>query len=270
MRTLAVPDSPPSPLGAALRDLAEGARQWPQWFTLGNLEIRLRFRRSGLGPLWSSLSFAILVGALAAVYARVLGMEVRAYAPYLALGLLVWTFVATVIQEACDVFVHAAHTLKQIYLPRSAFVYRLLWRNLVLLAINSVVGAVVLLLCRVTLAAPALLAAAGILLLAANLFWASILLALAGARFWGIGRAVQAALPIAMLVTPILWRPTGALRPLAQWNPLWFAIELVRGPLLGSPPPAAMWIGAAAAAIAGCAVAVAALARWRDRVPYWI
>jgi ABC-type polysaccharide/polyol phosphate export permease len=264
-----VPNAP-SAIAAALRDLADGLRQWPQWFTLGNLEIRLRFRRSGLGPLWSSLSFAILVGALTAVYARVLGIEARAYAPYLALGLLTWTFVATILQEACEVFVHAAHTLKQIYLPRSGFLYRLLWRNLVLLALNSAIAAIVLLLCRVLLGSSSALAVPGLLLLLANLFWISLLLALAGARFWGIGRAVQAVLPIGMLVTPILWRPTPALRPLAEWNPLWFGIELVRGPLLGFPPSPGVWAGALAAAVAGCALAVAALARWRDRIPYWI
>jgi ABC-type polysaccharide/polyol phosphate export permease len=258
------------PLAAALEDAADGLRQWPQWFTLGNLEIKLRFRRSGLGPLWTAMSFAILVGALAAVYARVLGFEVRAYAPYVALGLLVWTFVATVMQEACDLFVHAAHTLKQIYLPRSGFLYRLVWRNLILFALNGVVAAAVLILCGVRPGPAAALAVPGLLLLLANLLWVGLLLALAGARFWGVGRGLQAALPIAMLVTPILWRPNGALRSLADWNPLWFAIELVRGPLLGNAPPVSVWFGSVLAAVAGGVAALLAFARWRDRIPYWI
>jgi ABC-2 type transport system permease protein/lipopolysaccharide transport system permease protein len=256
---------------AALRDLSEGARQWPQWFTLGNFEIRLRFRRTGLGPVWTSLSFAILVGSLSFVYGRVLGVGVRVYAPHLALGLLVWTFLATILLESCDVFVQAAHTLKQIYLPRSGFLYRLLWRNLVLLSFNAAVAAAVLILCRVPPAAQALLALPGLLLLSLNLLWIAALLALAGARFWAVSRAVQAALPIAMLVTPILWLPTGGtLRALAEWNPLFFAIELVRGPLLGHAPPPAVWIGGVALAAAGSLVAFAALARWRDRIAYWL
>jgi ABC-2 type transport system permease protein/lipopolysaccharide transport system permease protein len=260
-----------SRFAAALQDLGEGARQWPQWFTLGNLEIRLRFRRTGLGPVWTSLSFAILVAALAAVYARVLGLAVRDYAPYLALGLFVWTFLSTVLLEACDVFVHAAHTLKQLYLPRSAFLYRLLWRNLVLLSFNSIVVAVVLAMCRVPIRPGAALALPGLLLLCVNLLWVSLFLAMAGARFWAVGRAVQAALPIAMLVTPILWRPgAAALRPLADWNPLWFAIQLVRGPLLGTPTPPGVWIGATACAALGGGAALLAFAARRDRIPYWL
>lgn len=260
-----------SPLAAALRDLGDGVRQWPQWFTLGNLEIRLRFRRTGLGPIWTSLSFAILVAALAAVYARVLGLTVRDYAPYLAAGLFVWTFLSTILLEACDVFVHAANTLKQLYLPRSAFLYRLLWRNLVLLAFNSVVVAGVLAMCRTRIGPEAALALPGLLLLAVNLLWISLFLAMAGARFWAVGRAVQAVLPIVMLVTPILWRPgSAALRPLAEWNPLWFAVQLVRGPLLGAPPPAGVWIGGALCAALGGAAALLAFSARRDRIPYWL
>jgi ABC-type polysaccharide/polyol phosphate export permease len=260
-----------SPLAAALRDLADGARQWPQWFTLGNLEIKLRFRRSGLGPVWTSLSFAILVAALGAVYARVLGLAVRDYLPYLALGLFVWTFLSTVLLEACDVFGQAAHTLKQLNVPKSAFLYRLLWRNLVLLAFNALVVAIVLLACRTRLSATALLALPGLALLTVNLFWIAFLLALAGARFWAVSRGVQTALPIAMLVTPILWRPSlPALRELAEINPIYHAVELVRGPLLGRAPPIEIWVAAAFAAIVGFTLAFAALARWRGRIAYWL
>ena len=255
----------------AAEDLAQGARLWPQWFTLGNLEIRLRFRRTGLGPVWTSLSFALLLGALGAVYSRVLGLAVRDYVPWLALGLLVWTFAATVLQEACELFVHAGHTLKQLYVPKSAFLYRLLWRNLVLLGLNAAVAAAALALCRVHLSPAALLAFPGLALLCLNLLWAGALLSLAGARFWAASRAVQAALPIAMLVTPVIWRPTTpALGTLAAANPLYWAVELVRGPLLGAPPPPLIWAAALATALIGAAFAFALFAHVRDRLLYWL
>ena len=274
----AVPRRPPAApsrgkgaLQAAFADLAEGARLWPQWFTLGNLEIRLRFRRTGLGPVWSSLSFAILVGALGYVYARVLALPPRNYLPYLALGLLVWSFAATILQEACELYVHAGHTLKQLSLPKSVFLYRLLWRNLLLLALNGTIAAAALILCRVRLAPVGALALPGLLLLSVNLLWLALLLALAGARFWAASRAVQAALPIAMLVTPVIWRPTTpALAALAAANPAYWAVELVRGPLLGTPPPAAVWSIAALLALAGAAAAFLTFARLRDRLLYWL
>jgi ABC-type polysaccharide/polyol phosphate export permease len=260
-----------SPAAAALRDLSEGAKQWPQWFTLGNFEIRLRFRRTGLGPVWTSLSFALLLAALGFVYARVLATDARTYIPWLALGLLVWTFAATILQEACELYVHAAHTLKQLDVPKSAFLYRLMWRNLVLLAFNGLVAAAALALCRVRLGPEALLALPGLLLLCLNLLWAALLLALAGARFWAASRLVQALLPVAMLATPIIWRPvTPALHRLADWNPAYWAVELVRGPLLGAAPPPAIWAAFLLLALAGTGGALILFAKLRDRLIYWL
>jgi ABC-type polysaccharide/polyol phosphate export permease len=141
----------------------------------------------------------------------------------------------------------------------------------VLLSFNTAVAAVVLLLCRVPPAAQALLALPGLALLSLNLLWVAALLALAGARIWAVSRAVQAVLPIAMLVTPIIWFPTGGtLRALAEWNPVYWAVELVRGPLLGHAPPPAVWIGGVASAALGSLLAFAALAQWRDRIAYWL
>jgi lipopolysaccharide transport system permease protein len=263
---------PSSPLAAAVDDMVQGLAHWPLWFTLGNLDIRLRFRRTGLGPIWSTLSFSLLIAALGLVYARVLGEDVRLYLPYLALGLFSWTFIATILQESCDAFVHAETMLKQLYLPRTTLIYRTLWRNLALLGFNFAAILLVLLLCRAGAHRSLPLAAAGLILLCLNLAWVSLLLALATARFRAVSRIVAALLPILMLVTPVIWRPDAVrgLRELAAWNPLWHAIELVRGPVLGETPPLEVWIAAFALALIGGLAAILVFARARARIPYWL
>jgi len=262
---------PSSRLAAARADIVEGLLHWPQWFTLGNLDIKLRFRRTGLGPIWTTLSFSILVGALGLVYSRVLGEDLGSYLPYLVLGLLVWFFLATIVQEACDALVNAEHVLKQLYVPRTTLIYRTLWRNIVLFGFNLVAAAAVLVLCDVRLETSLPLALAGLLLLCLNLAWVSLLLALATARFRAVSRLVHAALPVAMLVTPVIWRPAApGLRALAEWNPLYFAIELVRGPVLGQPPASAVWAAALASALLGGAGAFLVFSAVRPRIPYWL
>lgn len=260
-----------SRLRAALDDAVEGAFHWPQWFTLGNIDIKLRFRRTGLGPLWSTLSFAVLAAALGFVYSRLFGENVSTYLPYVVLGLFVWAFIASTLQEACDVFIHAEHALKQYYVPRTTLVYRALWRNLVLLALNAVVVVAVLALCGTRPAPGAPLALAGLALLLLGLFPLSLLLALATVRFRAVARIVQTALPIGMLVTPILWRPsTPQLRDVAEINPFYFAVELLRGPILGDPPPHLLWPGAAACVALLLLAALIAFSAVRHRITYWL
>jgi lipopolysaccharide transport system permease protein len=258
-------------IGAALHDLADGARHWPQWFTLGNVDIKLRFRRTGLGPLWTTLSFAILAGALGYVYSAVFDEPIGDYLPYVVVGLFVWSFASTTLLEACNAFVDAEHVLKQLYVPRSALVYRSLWRNVALLGFNALAVAAVLAACAAPLHASALLALAGLALLFLNLAWLALVLAVVGTRFRAVSRAVQTLLPIGMLVTPVIWRPQGEqLRRIADANPLHHAVELVRGPLLGSPPTAAVWAAAALAAAVGTLLAIGLFAAARPRLPYWL
>lgn len=263
---------PASRMAAALNDIREGLMHWPQWFTLGNFEIRLRFRRTVLGPLWTTLSFAILVTALGYVYGRVLGEDSQTYLPYLAIGLFVWGFIASTVQEGCIAFTDASAVLKQLYIPRSILIYRTLWRNLILLGFNAAVVAVVLIVHGPhagEMAVP--LALAGLVLLSLNLAWITLALAMAGARLRLVPRLVQTALPIAMLATPVIWRPaTESLRQVAAWNPLYWAIELVRAPLLGEPVAPRLWAVAIGALIAGGCATLAAFSLARPRITYWL
>jgi ABC-type polysaccharide/polyol phosphate export permease len=261
----------PSPLGLAIADMIEGARHWPQWYSLGNLDVRLRFRRTVLGPFWTTISFTVLAVALGLVYGEVFRQPVRLYLPYVVLGLFVWSFVATILQEACEAFVQHEYVLKQIYVPRSTILYRTLWRNVLLLGFNLVAVAAILVACRLPVAPRAVLALAGLLLLLLNLGWIALLTALLATRFRAVSRVVHTLMPIAMLVTPVLWLPVGRrLGDIAAWNPLFHAVELVRGPLLGSTPSPVVWAAALAAGLIGWLAALLVFARARPRLPYWL
>src|SRR5690242_3801901 len=48
----------------ALQDVVEGLRLRPLAWSLGWLDIRLRYRGSILGPFWLTLSTAIMIGSL--------------------------------------------------------------------------------------------------------------------------------------------------------------------------------------------------------------
>ena len=260
-----------SRISAATIDLRDGLLGWPQWFTLGNFEVRLRFRRTLLGPFWNTLSFGLLIAAIGFVYGRVLGEGARSYLPYLALGLLVWSFIASTLQEACLALTDAASVLKQVYLPRSVFIYRTLWRNLLVLCFNGVAVAVVLAVFGSVSPLGALTAFAGLGLVTINLAWIVLLLALVSTRLRLVSRLVQTVLPIAMLATPVIWRPSSAgLLTLAQWNPAFWAIELIRSPLLGVPIRLPVYTIGIAVAAAGCAAALAVFSLARPHVTYWL
>ena len=54
----------------AFADLSEGLRMWRLSWTLGWLDIRLRYRGSMLGPFWLTLSTGVMVASLGFFYAN--------------------------------------------------------------------------------------------------------------------------------------------------------------------------------------------------------
>ena len=123
--------------------MREGTRLLRLAWTLGWLDIRLRYRGSTLGPLWLTLSTGIMVGALGYLYAGIFHTDVHDYLPFLALSLVLWGFLATVVAESCTAFTESEGLVRAMRMPFFLFAIRLLIRNVLVLAHNVLVIAVV-------------------------------------------------------------------------------------------------------------------------------
>ena len=118
----------------------------------------------------------------------------------------------------------------------------------------------------------ALLAVPAVALLCLNGIWAGLLLGLLSARFRDVPQIVANAMQVAFFLTPILWKPD--LLPgrafVVTYNPFFYAVELVRAPLMGTTPPLESWLAALVATLLGASVALAVFVRYRRRIAYWI
>ena len=152
----------------AVRDVGEGTRLLPLAWTLGWLDIRLRYRGSMLGPLWLTLSTGIMVGALGYLYAGIFHTDINSYLPFLALSLVLWGFLASVVSESCSAFTESEGIVRAVRMPFFLFAARLLIRNVLVLAHNILVIVVVYAAFKVWPGWHGLLAVPGLLL------WGSI------------------------------------------------------------------------------------------------
>src|SRR5256885_116332 len=83
----------------AFGDLGQGWQQRPLWGYLGWQDIKQRYRRSVLGPLWVSISMAVIATAMGILYGALFQMDLPTFLPYVATGLLIWNFVNGCILE---------------------------------------------------------------------------------------------------------------------------------------------------------------------------
>jgi ABC-type polysaccharide/polyol phosphate export permease len=267
---------PPLPLHkSGGRDLIDGALRVKLWARLGWIEVKRRYRRTVIGPFWSVVSLAVLVGTIGMVGLGLWNQDPHTYLPYLTAGVLAWMMISTSLGEACGVFISNTSLFRNSRCDFSLLAYALIWRNfLVFLHHLLVYAAVALVLAPGHLLNPAtLLLLPGLALLALNGVWATLLLGLACLRFRDIQQAVTSALQIGLFVTPILWpaeQLVGSGRLVfVDLNPFHHCVEMVRAPLLGSVPAAQSYLVVAGLAAIGWLVTYWLFGRFRARIPYW-
>jgi homopolymeric O-antigen transport system permease protein len=253
-------------------DLADGWRKRWMWSALAVQDIKLRYRGSMLGPFWMTISTFVMVVAMGVIYSRLFHMDVKRYLPYLAVGLIVWQLLSSIITEGCDTFLQAASVIQQVPIPFSIHVYRGVCRNFIAFAHNLILVPVGWILFAIPIDWRLIELVPAWLLLAVNGVWISTVLGLLSARFRDIPPIVASFLQVLFFLTPVIW-PVEALRDwraVATFNPLFAAIDVVRAPLLGLPTADSSWIALGIVTVLGCGGSFVLFARFRSRIAYWI
>ncbi|MFJ4145755.1 ABC transporter permease [Pseudomonas sp. NPDC089734] len=256
----------------AWNDLCAALAATETWAFLGSHDIRQRYRRSVLGPFWITLSTAVLIGGLGVMYAGLFKMDVHEYIPYLAAGMITWNFMSLVINESCFVFTGAEGSIKAARMPLSSYVLRLVWRNLLVFLHNAVVLVGVVLWFLPFNPMGLLLAVVGLAVIGVFLFWLALLVGLLSARFRDIPQIVANVLQVVFFMTPIMWKADVLNNRMwiAEINPFYYMLELVRNPLLGQPLTWDLWGNVGVVLLAVAAVSFLFFARFRTRIVYWL
>lgn len=258
-----------------MQDLIAGLLQWRLWGRLGWLEVKRRYRRTVVGPFWTSVSLLVFVMVMSAVGSGLLSKETKEYLPFLLAGMVVWTLLSSIMQESSTVFISGAGLLRQMRFDYSILVYALLWRNLIVFFHNMIVYlAIFMVYAPQKLTFLNLLALPGIFVLLLNGAWLATLVGMISSRFRDVQQMMQTLLQISMFITPLFWPPeslTGLRRIIfVGFNPLYHLLAIARDPLLGIVPRANNYIAASLVTIAGWTLTLYFYKRFRKRIAYWI
>ncbi len=254
-------------------DLVDGAALWRLALTLGWLDIRLRYRGSVLGPLWLTLSTAVMVAALGLLYSTLFRMNLHEYLPFLALSLVLWNFVAALVGDACVAFTQAEGLIRSVRMPFTLYALRSVVRNVLVLGHNVIVIVAVFAIFATWPGSAALAALPALLVWLIDSLAATLLLGCFCARFRDIPPIVASVMQIAFFISPVIWRPellSGRARALLPLNPFYTLLEILRGPLLGSLPGPAIWASAIGYSLLLCGLTWLLFARARGRLAFWV
>ncbi|MFD4368995.1 ABC transporter permease [Rhodococcus sp. NPDC058521] len=275
------PDSDSQTFRRAFKDLKGGFAHRELWLSLGWQDIKQRYRRSVIGPFWITIATGVQASAIGLLYAALLDIPLDEFLPYVTVGLIVWNLINASITEGSEVFIANEGLIKQLPSPLSVHVYRLVWRQLLFFAHNLVIYVIMMVAFGVwrDLTWTSLAAIPALALLVLNALWVSIVFGIFATRYRDIGPILGSLTLLLFVLTPIMWT-TQSLEAqggqaaervkLAEINPLFHFLDIVRAPMIGQDQEAYHWYIVLAITVVGWAVALFALRKYRARVAYWV
>lgn len=251
---------------------SELVRHWDLVLLWTQRNIKLRYKRSLLGVLWSLLEPFAIITTLVIVFSSVFRFEVPSYPVYILSGWILWDFFSKATMAMTDEADDGWRLSSRVRAPRSAFLLAALLTHLFnwSLALLLTAGALAVLGHPFS---PALLSLPLVMALAAVFaFGIGLSVATLSVFFSDFGLLYRVLLTIWLYATPVIY-PLDIIpekiRPLFLLNPLTHILSLVRAPIYaGHFPPLSTWLIAIMLSLAAFAVGWWVFTASRDALGY--
>lgn len=255
----------------AIADWREGLLNYKIWLHLALSDVRLKYRRTAIGPFWITLSTGLLIVAISLVFSGLLGRTFSEFVPYGAAGIISWYYIASGMSEGCVAIVSNSNIYKNLPAPFSFTVLRLLVRNLIVFAHNFLIFVAIAVILQINFLPSLPKFLVSLALVTINLAWIIMVLSVLTTRYRDIQQMVGSSISILFLVTPIFWEKKALS---ATWiyrlNPFTYFIDALRVPLVGGDGWATACFMLVVFAIVGWVVALSILGYCRKRIAFWL
>lgn len=237
-------------------------------------DLRVRYRRSTLGVLWTMLLPFLNTLILTTVFSAAFGFHVENYAVYALSGVLFWTFFQQSVISAMNSLGRNASIMKKLPVPTVVFPLATVLAGVInlVLALVPLLG---LLLVTGHPLTPALLLLPGAIAIAALFaLGVGLLLSPLAVFFTDVVELVSVVLMMVMYLTPVFY-PIGIVPERFRWvvelNPVAVVLEAFRDPIYRGAVPSLTHLSLALGiALVAFGVGVAAFRRSSDQIPFYL
>lgn len=240
-------------------------------------ELKVRYRRSAIGFVWTMLQPLMMMLVLQVVFNSIFKfrLDFGNYPVYAMAGILFWNFFSQSIVASMNSLRGNAALLKKLPIPREIFPLATVISGVVNLCFAIVPLLLILIVTHHPLTPALFFLPVSIFLAALFTLGAGLLLSPLAVFFSDVVELIGVVLSILMYLTPVIY-PMSILQgsrylPIVRFNPVRSILEVFRDPIYQGeiPPPThlAVCLGIALAALA---VGAFAFRRTSDRIPFYI
>ena len=265
----------------------DSARQKPRWIEeAANLwlyrglvhelvirDIKVRYKRSFLGILWTMLAPLLNMIALTLVFSALLKTAIQNYPVYFMAGSIFWGFFAQTTSTATAQTLASNEIAKRMFVPRSVFIASALGGGLINLILSLVPLLMILVATGFPLHVTWVFLPVSVLITALFTAGVSLLLFTVASRFADIKEMYLVLIQTWFFLTPVVYHPSivpGRYRFILALNPMYFLVRTFRTPIYeGVIPSAELVLGSLALSVAVLVTGWVFFCHRRDDMAYW-
>ncbi len=231
---------------SVLRELFNCCKAYRAWIFLGYYEIKLSYRRTMLGPLWTTLSTSITISIMSFFWAKLFQVELAIFLPHVICGYITWAWINRSMNNNVEIFVGKCRNEILFNNKTPIFhVFRVSATGVLTFLHQIVIVIFIYMIFPVQPSWHALyLFPLAMFVIFINSFFVTSILACMNVKYRDIKPLFESVLPPLMLITPVIWLPSmlGKHASITNFNPFTHFLAIIRDPLLNNPFNPLNWL----------------------------
>jgi len=258
----------------AIKDIIFSFKNYYSWTYLSYFDLKLKYRRTFLGPWWVVLGIAISATAMCFLWSTIFSLDWKIYLTYLFSGFVIWMWISQMVLDAPEVFsgpsskyIKAYPNPPIFYVFRRCFLSLLLFLHhipliiLVTILVNKNIGSNVLYSLPI-----------GLFITFINAILFTVNIGMLSARYRDIDPLIKSLMPPMLLLTPVLWKAEmlGEYASYVYLNPFTYFVGILRNDLIGLNFDIVIWIGALIITFIQFIIFFILYSKKRNRIVFWV
>ena len=254
-----------------IKDLIKAFKNYDAWIYLAWFDIKTRYRRTVLGPIWMVIVTMISIGCMGVLSSILFKADIATFLPYVACGIISWNYLTIIINESCNLYIVNAYSIQNIKTNLITLCLRMFVRN-TLVFLHSLALVFLILVITNGFNVKHFLLIPALIIIAINALCIGITFGFFSARFRDIVQIIQTILTIMIFITPIMWKKEmlNDHQIIALLNPFTHFIAIIREPLLGNVPSIDNFSAILIITITNVIIASHCYNRFKHRLVFWL
>ena len=258
----------------AIKDIKFALNNISSWSYLSFFDLKLKYRRTFLGPWWLVIGIAISASAMCFLWSTIFNLDWKQYLTYLFSGFIIWMWISQIIIDAPEIFTgDVSRYIKAYPNPPIFYIFRKCYLSLLLFLHHIPLILIVTLFVNGKIELSILyLLPLGLFIIFVNSILFTVNIGMVAARYRDIEPLIKSLMPPMLLLTPVLWKPEmlGEYSFLIYYNPFTYFVGIVRNDLIGLDFDYKIWIGALIITVIQIFMYIILYSKKSKRIIFWI